>query len=286
MRYVEHDVADEGRKIDTRDPHVRPERELTCDRLVLSAGTLGSTYLLLKSRDAFPGLSPRLGTRFGGNGDLLTFALGADRPLEPSRGPGDHERAARPRRARRGQGPRALRRGRGLPRVRHLARPGHAGRRRALALPAGGGAARLRAASAQARGRPLRRGLLAPLGHPGRRRLAPAPGHGAGRPRREHGPHRRRQAPGRLGEGEVRAVLRRPGRLREGDRRGARRQVRAQPDLVPRPPDHRAPARRLPAREELRRRASSTRTARSSATRASRSPTARSCRGRWGRTRR
>ncbi len=87
VRYVEHEAADEGRKIDTRNPQVRPERELTCDRLVLAAGTLGSTYLLLKSRAAFPGLSARLGTRFGGNGDLLTFALGADRPLEPSRGP-------------------------------------------------------------------------------------------------------------------------------------------------------------------------------------------------------
>jgi cholesterol oxidase len=87
VRYVEHDVADEGRRIDTRDPRVRPERELTCDRLVLSAGTLGSTYLLLKSRGEFPGLSARLGTRFGGNGDLLTFALGADRALEPHRGP-------------------------------------------------------------------------------------------------------------------------------------------------------------------------------------------------------
>ena len=35
VRYVEHDVADEGREIDTSDPRVRPERELTCDRLVL-----------------------------------------------------------------------------------------------------------------------------------------------------------------------------------------------------------------------------------------------------------
>ncbi len=87
VRYVEHDVADEGRKIDTGDARVRPERELTCDRLVLSAGTLGSTYLLLKSREAFPSLSGKLGTRFGGNGDLLTFALGSSRPLEPSYGP-------------------------------------------------------------------------------------------------------------------------------------------------------------------------------------------------------
>jgi cholesterol oxidase len=87
VRYVEHDAGDEGRKIDTSNPRVRPERELTCDRLVLAAGTLGSTYLLLKSRATFPGLSPRLGTRFGGNGDLLTFALGADRPLDAHRGP-------------------------------------------------------------------------------------------------------------------------------------------------------------------------------------------------------
>jgi cholesterol oxidase len=93
VRYVEHDPADEGRKLDTRDGSVRPERELTCDRLVLSAGTLGSTYLLLRNRDAFPGLSRQLGTRFGGNGDLLTFALKARRPdgspriLDPGRGP-------------------------------------------------------------------------------------------------------------------------------------------------------------------------------------------------------
>ena len=87
VRYVEHDLADEGRKIRTDDPRVRPLRELTCERLVLAAGTLGSTYLLLRSRDAFPGLSPRLGSRFGGNGDLLTFALDAKRPLQPSFGP-------------------------------------------------------------------------------------------------------------------------------------------------------------------------------------------------------
>jgi cholesterol oxidase len=93
VRYVEHDPADEGRKVDTHDPAVRPERELTCDRLVLAAGTLGTTYLLLRNRDAFPGLSPRLGTRFGGNGDLLTFALkarngdGSPRIIDPGYGP-------------------------------------------------------------------------------------------------------------------------------------------------------------------------------------------------------
>jgi len=69
--YVIHDVAAEGTKTDTArlDRHT-----ITCDRLILAAGTLGTTYLLLKNRAAFPGLSPALGSRFGGNGDLLTFA--------------------------------------------------------------------------------------------------------------------------------------------------------------------------------------------------------------------
>jgi cholesterol oxidase len=52
-----------------------PRVRLTCDRLVLSAGTFGTTNLLLRNRSAFPRLSRRLGTRFCGNGDLLTLAL-------------------------------------------------------------------------------------------------------------------------------------------------------------------------------------------------------------------
>jgi cholesterol oxidase len=66
------------------------------DRLVIGAGTFGSTYLLLRNRAAFPKLSPTLGTRFSGNGDLLTFlrhsreqVQGVDvpRPLNPEFGP-------------------------------------------------------------------------------------------------------------------------------------------------------------------------------------------------------
>jgi cholesterol oxidase len=63
--YVRHD-PDAGTKTPVR---------LTADRLVLSAGTLGTTYLLLKNRGAFPGLSDKLGTHFCGNGDLLAFAM-------------------------------------------------------------------------------------------------------------------------------------------------------------------------------------------------------------------
>jgi cholesterol oxidase len=71
LEYVIHDAGSEGVKTDTKalDRHI-----VTCDRLILSAGTLGTTYLLLRNRAAFPGLSAALGTRFCGNGDLLTFA--------------------------------------------------------------------------------------------------------------------------------------------------------------------------------------------------------------------
>ena len=60
---------------------------ITADTLVISAGTLGSTYLLLKNRDAFGGLSPALGTHFCGNGDLLTFALRCKEQINPDFGP-------------------------------------------------------------------------------------------------------------------------------------------------------------------------------------------------------
>ena len=61
---------------------------VTSKRLVLSAGTLGSTFLLLRNRDRFPGgLGDHLGKRFSGNGDLLTFAVGCRELIEPARGP-------------------------------------------------------------------------------------------------------------------------------------------------------------------------------------------------------
>jgi cholesterol oxidase len=44
-------------------------------RLVLAAGALGSTRLLLENRKALPRLSPALGSRFSGNGDALAIAF-------------------------------------------------------------------------------------------------------------------------------------------------------------------------------------------------------------------
>ena len=69
----------------------RPEHpatyDLTCDHLILSAGTLGTTNLLLRNRSAFPGLSRKLGTRFCGNGDLLTLALNTTKVTDGKRTP-------------------------------------------------------------------------------------------------------------------------------------------------------------------------------------------------------
>ncbi|SCL24511.1 GMC oxidoreductase [Micromonospora inyonensis] len=90
VSYVVHDPARQGRRTATRR---LPLRTLTCDRLVLAAGTLGTTWLLLRNRAAFPGLSRALGTRFSGNGDLLSFVTRAHhvgdghRSLEGSNGP-------------------------------------------------------------------------------------------------------------------------------------------------------------------------------------------------------
>ncbi|MDH6484158.1 GMC oxidoreductase [Streptomyces sp. SAI-127] len=92
VSYVVHDPAREGRRTATDR---LPLHRIGCRRLVLAAGTFGSTYLLLRNRAALPGLSSALGTRFCGNGDLLGLVLhataGADgsRPLklDASRGP-------------------------------------------------------------------------------------------------------------------------------------------------------------------------------------------------------
>jgi len=72
VRYVRHER--EGQRTDTSR---LPRETLTAERLVLSAGSLGSTFLLLKmkNRGAFPRISNLLGSRFCGNGDLATFAL-------------------------------------------------------------------------------------------------------------------------------------------------------------------------------------------------------------------
>ncbi len=86
--YIRHDPQGQGRPADTA-PTVEM---ITCDRLVLAAGTFGTTYLLMRNRPYLPRLSSALGSRFSSNGDVLTFLIRARdrsrvRPLEASRGP-------------------------------------------------------------------------------------------------------------------------------------------------------------------------------------------------------
>jgi cholesterol oxidase len=90
VTYLAHQPAD------PRPRALLPRNTIHADRLVLAAGTFGTPLLLFRNRSAFPALSSALGTRFCGNGDLLTFIThtttrsnGAEAPrsLDSSIGP-------------------------------------------------------------------------------------------------------------------------------------------------------------------------------------------------------
>lgn len=89
VRYVVHNI-------NQTSSSGQPTVTLTCDRLILSAGTFSTPYLLFTNRSAFPRISNRLGSRFCVNGDLLSFIRLAHerkngervpRILDPSFGP-------------------------------------------------------------------------------------------------------------------------------------------------------------------------------------------------------
>jgi len=69
------------------------EIAVTARIVVLAAGALGSTEVLLRSREMGLHLSDALGTRFSGNGDTIGFAYNCDRPVAGvgfgALGPGD-----------------------------------------------------------------------------------------------------------------------------------------------------------------------------------------------------
>jgi cholesterol oxidase len=76
VHYVYHEPSSEGKVTDTASLELHA---LTCKHLIVSAGTLGTNWLMLRNRAALPGLSDQLGLGFSGNGDLLTFAVRATR---------------------------------------------------------------------------------------------------------------------------------------------------------------------------------------------------------------
>lgn len=66
------------------------EREVTARSVFVCAGALGSTELLLRSRDqhrTLPDLPPSLGQGYSGNGDLLSFGFDLPEAAEPVAGP-------------------------------------------------------------------------------------------------------------------------------------------------------------------------------------------------------
>jgi cholesterol oxidase len=60
----------------------KDEMLVSADLVVLSAGTLGSTEILLRSREKGLPLSDRLGHGFTGNGDVLAFAYNNDQVID------------------------------------------------------------------------------------------------------------------------------------------------------------------------------------------------------------
>jgi cholesterol oxidase len=91
ITHVWHDPEREGIPFPTRqlDP-----RTVTADQVILAAGSLGSTYLLLANKDSLPGINTKLlGTRFSSNGDLFGVIrdsvdeTGKPRIFDPTKGP-------------------------------------------------------------------------------------------------------------------------------------------------------------------------------------------------------
>lgn len=75
---------------DLTRPEPRTMQTMQTRRVVVAAGTLGSTELLLRCRDvhhALPRLNQHLGQRFSGNGDFLAVTLDGRRPADSNYGP-------------------------------------------------------------------------------------------------------------------------------------------------------------------------------------------------------
>ena len=89
-----HALTTDGHRFDRRT--ARPDElshpgSVVGRKVIISAGSLGSTEILLRCRDlhrTLPNLSPALGTKFSGNGDfLLAGTLESNREVDPSAGP-------------------------------------------------------------------------------------------------------------------------------------------------------------------------------------------------------
>jgi len=79
-----------GYRVYFRDLRMGETVSVTTQRVVVSAGTLGTNELLMRSRDVhktLPRISQRLGQRFSGNGDFLAFAVDGKMEVNSTYGP-------------------------------------------------------------------------------------------------------------------------------------------------------------------------------------------------------
>lgn len=87
VKVLQVQAADRGWRIhfEVLDPgrqrFAPPPIFVEADIVILSAGTLGSSEILLRSAERGLDLSPRLGQRFSGNGDALGFAYDTNMPI-------------------------------------------------------------------------------------------------------------------------------------------------------------------------------------------------------------
>ena len=68
-------------RIDTPGEGYGKQLTLAADMVILAAGTLGSTEILLRSRERGLALSRRVGEQFSANGDIIAFGYGAKVPV-------------------------------------------------------------------------------------------------------------------------------------------------------------------------------------------------------------
>jgi len=88
VRAIRPNPAGPGWRLVLGDPRSGTGEELLdVDVVVVSAGSLGSTALLLEMRDHVAIRSPAIGTRWSPNGDLLGFITGAAFERQPTVGP-------------------------------------------------------------------------------------------------------------------------------------------------------------------------------------------------------
>ena len=64
-----------------REKFAAAEQSITADVVILAAGALGSTEILLRSREQGLSISDHIGRRFTGNGDVLAFAYNNNVPV-------------------------------------------------------------------------------------------------------------------------------------------------------------------------------------------------------------